>query len=83
VRETKEIKTMMNINEYFKSLYNATTTEEEFEAVTAHEEEAYKLCQEAEGNEFEEWATAHGINLKAVGKYQIPELTYWCWNMEE
>ena len=69
---------MMNIREYFQNLYNATTSETEWDAVAEYEHSVYEM---EEG--FEEWATAHNIDLSAMGAHGISILQYWAWDFED
>lgn len=72
---------MMNIREYFNSLYNATTTEEEWDKVSQYEEEVYELSQGDEETAFEEWANKHNVDLLSMGQDNTLVVTYWCWDM--
>ena len=69
---------MMNIREYFQNLYNATTSEIEWNAVAEYEQSVYDM---EEG--FEDWATAHNIDLSAMGAHEITILQYWAWDFED
>ena len=69
---------MMNIREYFQNLYNATTSETEWDAVAEYEHSVYEM---EEG--FEDWATAHNIDLFAMGAHGITVLQYWAWDFED
>lgn len=72
---------MMNIREYFNSLYNATITEEEWDKVSQYEEEVYELSQGDEETAFEEWANKHNVDLLSMGQDNTLVVTYWCWDM--
>ena len=69
---------MMNIREYFQNLYNATTSETEWDAVAEYEQSVYDM---EEG--FEDWAEEHNINLTAMGNHGISILQCWAWDFED
>ena len=69
---------MMNIKEYFNSLYKTATTGEEWEKINEYENSVYEM---EEG--FEEWAIAHNIDLSAMGAHGITVLQYWTWDFED
>ena len=69
---------MMTIREYFDNLRNATTTEEEYEAVCDMEQALY----DDEEVDYEEWAEANGVDLSAVDASTGETVfTLWCWDM--
>lgn len=69
---------MMNIREYFQNLYNATTTEAEWDAVADYEQSVYDM---EEG--FEDWAQENNVDLTAMGAHGIAVLQYWAWDFED
>lgn len=72
---------MMNIIEYFDSLYNNTTNESEWEAVYEYEESIYNI---ESSEEFENWAKKNNIDLTIVNKVSgCTVLQHWAWNWEE
>ena len=68
---------MMNIREYFDNLYKTATTDEAFDAVMEYENSVYEL------DDLEEWATAHNVDLTAVGAHGILVVQYWGWDFED
>lgn len=75
---------MMNIKEYFNSLYNKTTTTEEWEAVSEYEEATYEMFEEGTEEEVELWAQQCNVDLQATQTVLgTPELvtTLWAWDM--
>lgn len=69
---------MMNIKEYFDNLYKTATTDKEWEKINEYEHSVYEM---EEG--FEDWATAHNIDLSAMGAHGITVLQYWAWDFED
>ena len=73
----------MTIREYFDNMYDATTTDAEFDEVTELQNVMYNVLVENE-DDFTIWADEEGIDLTATEIIMGEEylvLTTWCWDM--
>ena len=73
----------MTIREYFDNMYDAATTDAEFDEVTELQNVMYNVLVENE-DDFTVWADEEGIDLTATEMIMGEEylvLTTWCWDM--
>ena len=73
----------MTIREYFNNMYDAATTDEEFDEVNELERVMYNVLIDNE-DDFTTWAIEEGIDLTATEIIMGEEylvLTTWCWDV--
>lgn len=71
---------MINIREYFDTLYVNVANDEEWDKVNEYEQSVYNMDDE----DFFKWAKENNIDLDArLANEKEAILTYWCWDMAE